>query len=51
MTADNPTNSPRFALLTEATMTPRQRESYQGIVSGCRRSASTSASNPRSRPR
>ena len=24
----------RFPLLTEATMTPRQRESYQKIVSG-----------------
>ena len=39
MTADNPTDSPRFALLTEATMTPRQRESYQGIVSGPRKGA------------
>ena len=37
MTPDNPTGSPRFALLTEATMTPRQRESYQGIVSGPRK--------------
>jgi len=39
MTPDNPTGSPRFALLTEATMTPRQRESYQGIVSGPRKGA------------
>jgi len=30
----------RFPLLTEATMTPRQRESYQGIVSGPRKGAS-----------
>lgn len=29
----------RFALLTEATMTPRQREAYQGIVSGPRKGA------------
>ena len=29
----------RFALLTEATMTPRQRESYQAIVSGPRQGA------------
>ena len=36
---ENPTDSPRFALLTEATMTPRQRESYQGIVSGPRKGA------------
>ena len=27
----------RFPLLTEATMTPRQREAYQGIVSGPRK--------------
>ena len=39
MTPDNPTGSPRFALLTEATMTPRQRESYQSIVSGPRKGA------------
>ena len=30
----------RFPLLTEATMTPRQRESYQAIVSGPRKGAS-----------
>jgi 4-carboxymuconolactone decarboxylase len=30
----------RFTQLTEATMTPRQRESYQGIVSGPRKGAS-----------
>ena len=29
----------RFKLLTEATMTPRQREAYQGIVSGPRKGA------------
>lgn len=29
----------RFALLTEGTMTPRQREVYQGIVSGPRKGA------------
>lgn len=29
----------RFKLLTEATMTPRQRESYQAIVSGPRKGA------------
>jgi len=29
----------RFTLLTEATMTPRQREAYQGIVSGPRKGA------------
>src|SRR5215470_4183721 len=29
----------RFALLSEATMTPRQREAYQGIVSGPRKGA------------
>jgi 4-carboxymuconolactone decarboxylase len=29
----------RFAPLTEATMTPRQREAYQGIVSGPRKGA------------
>ena len=29
----------RFSLLTEATMTPRQREAYQGIVSGPRKGA------------
>jgi 4-carboxymuconolactone decarboxylase len=29
----------RFKQLTEATMTPRQRESYQGIVSGPRKGA------------
>ena len=31
--------SRRFPLLTEATMTPRQRESYQAIVSGPRKGA------------
>ena len=36
--SDNPAG-PRFSLLTEATMTPRQRESYQGIVSGPRKGA------------
>ena len=39
MTPENPTDGRRFALLTEATMTPRQRESYQGIVSGPRKGA------------
>lgn len=39
MTAERPTGSPRFAPLTEATMTPRQRESYQSIVSGPRKGA------------
>jgi len=29
----------RFSLLTEATMTPRQREAYDGIVSGPRKGA------------
>ena len=29
----------RFSLLTEATMTPRQREAYHGIVSGPRKGA------------
>ena len=29
----------RFSLLSEATMTPRQREAYQGIVSGPRKGA------------
>src|SRR5215510_7683935 len=29
----------RFPQLTEATMTPRQREAYQGIVSGPRKGA------------
>ena len=29
----------RFPLLIEATMTPRQREAYQGIVSGPRKGA------------
>jgi len=36
---ENPTDGPRFALLTDATMTPRQRESYQAIVSGPRKGA------------
>jgi len=39
MTPENPTDSPRFKVLTEATMTPRQRESYQAIVSGPRKGA------------
>jgi 4-carboxymuconolactone decarboxylase len=33
-------DSRRFPLLTESTMTPRQRESYQKIVSGPRKGAS-----------
>lgn len=36
---ENKAASPRFPLLTEATMTPRQRESYQAIVSGPRKGA------------
>jgi 4-carboxymuconolactone decarboxylase len=32
-------DSRRFKLLTEATMTPRQREAYDGIVSGPRKGA------------
>ena len=39
MTPENPTDGRRFPLLTEATMTPRQRESYQAIVSGPRQGA------------
>ncbi|HSE04818.1 MAG TPA: carboxymuconolactone decarboxylase family protein [Methylomirabilota bacterium] len=39
MTPENPTDGRRFPLLTEATMTPRQRESYQAIVSGPRKGA------------
>jgi 4-carboxymuconolactone decarboxylase len=39
MTPENPTDGRRFALLTETTMTPRQRESYQAIVSGPRKGA------------
>jgi 4-carboxymuconolactone decarboxylase len=39
MTPENPTDGPRFAPLTPATMTPRQRESYQAIVSGPRKGA------------
>jgi len=38
-TAPNSTDGRRFEQLTEATMTPRQRESYQGIVSGPRKGA------------
>ena len=34
-----PKDGRRFPLLTEATMTPRQREAYQGIVSGPRKGA------------
>jgi 4-carboxymuconolactone decarboxylase len=33
------TDGRRFSVLTEATMTPRQREAYQGIVSGPRKGA------------
>jgi 4-carboxymuconolactone decarboxylase len=40
MTPENPTDGRRFPLLTEATMTPRQRQSYQAIVSGPRKGAS-----------
>jgi len=40
MTPENPTDGRRFPLLTEATMTPRQHESYQAIVSGPRKGAS-----------
>jgi 4-carboxymuconolactone decarboxylase len=40
MTPENPADGRRFPLLTEATMTPRQRESYQAIVSGPRKGAS-----------
>jgi len=36
---ENPADGRRFTLLTEATMTPRQRESYQKIVSGPRKGA------------
>ena len=36
---ENPPAGSRFTLLTEATMTPRQRESYQAIVSGPRKGA------------
>ena len=39
MTPENPADGRRFAVLTEATMTPRQRESYQAIVSGPRKGA------------
>ncbi|HKW93795.1 MAG TPA: carboxymuconolactone decarboxylase family protein [Methylomirabilota bacterium] len=38
--SETPTDDARrFKQLTEATMTPRQRESYQGIVSGPRKGA------------
>jgi 4-carboxymuconolactone decarboxylase len=40
MTPENPTDGRRFPLLTEATMTPRQRQSYDAIVSGPRKGAS-----------
>jgi 4-carboxymuconolactone decarboxylase len=40
MSPEHPTDGRRFPLLTEATMTPRQRESYQAIVSGPRKGAS-----------
>ena len=36
---ESPAGGRRFKLLTEAEMTPRQRESYQGIVSGPRKGA------------
>jgi 4-carboxymuconolactone decarboxylase len=36
---ENPVDGPRFKVLSEATMTPRQRESYQAIVSGPRKGA------------
>jgi 4-carboxymuconolactone decarboxylase len=36
---DHPGDGRRFPLLTDATMTPRQRESYQAIVSGPRQGA------------
>jgi 4-carboxymuconolactone decarboxylase len=39
MTPEHPTDGRRFPVLTEATMTPRQRESYQAIVSGPRQGA------------
>ncbi len=38
-TPHNSTDGRRFKQLSEATMTPRQRESYQGIVSGPRKGA------------
>jgi len=38
-TPHDSTDGRRFTQLTEATMTPRQRESYQGIVSGPRKGA------------
>ena len=38
-TPHSSTDGRRFEQLTEATMTPRQRESYQGIVSGPRKGA------------
>lgn len=38
-TPQNSADGHRFKQLTEATMTPRQRESYQGIVSGPRKGA------------
>jgi 4-carboxymuconolactone decarboxylase len=39
MTPANDADGRRFPLLTESTMTPRQRESYQAIVSGPRQGA------------
>jgi 4-carboxymuconolactone decarboxylase len=39
MTPANAADGRRFPLLTESTMTPRQRESYQAIVSGPRQGA------------
>jgi len=37
--SETPADGRRFAVLTETTMTPRQREAYQGIVSGPRKGA------------
>ena len=37
--SETPADGRRFPQLTETTMTPRQRESYQGIVSGPRKGA------------
>jgi 4-carboxymuconolactone decarboxylase len=39
MPMDRSADGRRFSLLTEGTMTPRQREVYQGIVSGPRKGA------------
>ena len=40
MSPEHPTDGRRFPILTESAMTPRQRESYQAIVSGPRKGAS-----------